>query len=209
MKLFAAIAIAGAALVAPAAAATPTLTLSASAPTVAYGVPVTLTGALSTQQTNQNVTVKAVECGTTKTVTAAKTKTTTNGAYTVKVTPTVTTTYQAFWKANMSNTTSVAVKPVVALKRVARGSFTASLTAAQDFKGKPLLFQRYAKLRKRWVQVKKVTLTTSAPAATKPTIVSSAAFKAKAPKRARVRLLLTKAQAGACYLAAPSNTVRN
>ena len=208
MKLFAATAIAGAALAAAATAATPTLTLAASAPVVSYGKPVTLSGTLSTQQANQNITIKATACGTTKPTTAARVKTTANGAYAAAVTPTITTSYQAFQKNIQSGKVVVAVAPALALKRVARGSFTASLTAAQDFKGKALLFQRYAKLRKRWVQVKKVTLTASAPTQ-RPTIVSSASFRAKTPRRARVRLVLTKAQAGACYASAKSNVVRN
>ncbi len=208
MKTFVAATIAGAALAAAATAAPPTLTLAASAPTVAYGKTATLTGALSTQQANQNVTIKGTACGSTKATNAARVKTTTNGTYTATVKPDVTTTYQAFQKAVKSNTLVVSVAPVVGLKRVARGSFTASVTAARDFKGKALLFQRYAKLRKRWVQVKRVMLTASAPTQ-RPTIVSSASFRAKAPKRARVRLLLSKAQAAPCYMTAKSNVVRN
>jgi hypothetical protein len=208
MKLIAVTAIVGAALAAAATAATPTLTLATSSPFVIYGKTATMTGALSTLQANQTVTIKAVECGSTKTTNVARTKTTTNGAYTATVTPVVTTTYQAFQKTVKSNTVVVAVKPAVALKRLARGSFSASVTAGLDFKGKFLLFQRYATLRKRWVQVKKVTLTASTPG-TKPTIVSTASFRAKAPRRARVRLLLTKAQAAPCYASAKSNTVRN
>src|ERR1051325_11633855 len=163
MKTLVATMIAGAALAAAATAATPTLTLAASAPTVAYGKPVTLSGALSSQQANQNITIKATACGSTRATNAARVKTTTNGAYTANVTPTVTTSYQASQKNLSSAKVVVAVAPVLAIKRVARGSFTASLTAALDFKGKTVLFQRYARVRKRWVQVKKVTLTASAP----------------------------------------------
>ena len=47
---------------------------------------------------------------------------------------------------------------------------TASVTAGIDLKGKTLLFQRYATARKRWVQVKKVKLTTSVPGPAKPTV---------------------------------------
>src|SRR5919204_6123957 len=138
MKIFVAATIAGAALAAAATAAPPTLTLAASAPTVAYGKTVTLTGALSTLQANQNVTIKGTECGSTKATNAARVKTTTNGAYTATVKPVVATTYQAFQKTTKSNTVVVSVAPVVGLKRVARGSFNASVTAGLDFKGKTL-----------------------------------------------------------------------
>jgi hypothetical protein len=209
MKSFAIIAIAGTALVATATAATPTLTIAASAPSVSYGKTVTFTGALSTQKANQSITLLATECGSTKAINAAKVKTTANGAYAAIVPPRVITVYQATQgKTVKSATVTVSVKPLVVIKRVKRGSFTATVTAGLDLKGKTLSFQRYATVRKRWVQVKKVTLTTSAPAA-KPTIISSAAFKARVAKRARVRLVLTKKQASPCYLPANSNVVRN
>lgn len=210
MKPFVLAAVVAAALATAAAAATPTLTIAASAPSVTYGKTVTLTGALSTQKANQSITVQATECGTTRVVNAAKVKTTANGAYTATVTPTVMTVYQATQGRTVKSTTvTITVKPLLQIKRIKRGSFTASVTAGIDFKGKTVLFQRYAILRHRWVQVKKVTLTTSVPGPTKPTVVSSAAFKAKVAKRARVRLLLTKTVAAPCYLATTSNVVRN
>lgn len=199
----------GAVLVAAATAATPTLTLAASSPAVAYGKTVTMTGTLSTQKANQQITIQALACGTTKTTNAARVKTAANGAYTATVTPTINTAYQATQKATKSNSVSVSVKPVVGIKRLKRGSFTATLVAGADFKGKVLLLQRYAKVRKRWVQVKKVTLTKSSAGTPKPTIISTASFKAKVAKGTRVRLVLTKAHAAPCYAAANSNVVRN
>ena len=59
MKLLAAAAVVGAVLVAAATAATPTLTLAASSPAVAYGKTVTMTGTLSTQKANQQITIQA------------------------------------------------------------------------------------------------------------------------------------------------------
>jgi hypothetical protein len=209
MKLFAAVVIAGAALVATATAATPTLTIAASTPSVTYGKTVTFTGVLSTLKANQSITLQATECGSTKAVNAAKVKTNATGAYTATVTPAVMTVYQATQGRNVkSSTVTITVKPIVVIKRVKRGSFTAAVTAGLDLKGKTLLFERYATLSKRWKQVKKVKLTTSAPG-TKPTVVSSAAFKARVARRARVRLVLTKTQAAPCYLPANSNVVRN
>src|ERR1051325_11365494 len=210
MKIPAAITlVAAAVLVSAASAAGPTLTLSASPPTVVYGKSVTLSGTLTPAKANQQITVQALACGTTKAVTVARVKTAASGTYATTATPTVDTSYVASQKATKSATIMVTVKPLLSLKRVKRGSFTATVTAGTDLKGKKLLFQRYAKLRKRWVQVKKVTLTTSAPGPTKPTVIASASFKAKVARRARVRLSLTKAQAAPCYVAALSNVVRN
>ena len=70
-----------------------------------------------------------------------------------------------------------------------------------------MLFQRYKKLRKRWVQVKRIALKT-ALAGTKPTVVSSVAFKAKLAAGTRVRVMISKAQAGPCYVPATSKSLR-
>jgi hypothetical protein len=199
----------GAALAAAATAATlaTTLTLTATPTIVAYGKPVALNGVLSTKKANQNVKVDATECGQTASKTVGTVKTNSTGAYTMNVTPTKNTAYQASQKTTKSPSVAVSVAPTLKLVRVKRGSYTVSVTSAVDLKGKAVLFQRYAKLKKRWVQVKRVLLTTTT-AGTKPTMVSSASFTAKVAKRVRVRAAITKAQAAPCYVAATSNVVR-
>jgi len=199
----------GAALAAAATAAplATTLTLTATPTSVAYGKAVTLNGVLSTHRANQNVKVNATECGQNTSKTLGTVKTNTTGAYTMAATPIINTTYQATQKTTKSPAVAVSVAPVLKLVRVRRGSYTVSVTSALDLKGKAILFQRYAKVRKRWVQVKRVLLTTTTPG-TKPTMVSSAGFKAKVALRVRVRAALSKAQAAPCYVAAFSNSVR-
>lgn len=208
MKILSAIVV-GAALAAAAAAAplATTLTLTATPTSVVYGKALTLSGALSPAKANQNVKLAATECGQSASKTIATVKTNASGAYTSPATPTVNTIYQATQKATKSPTVVVTVAPVLKLQRVARGSYKVSVTSALDLKGKAVLFQRYSKTRKRWVQVKRVLLATTTPG-TKPTIVTSAAFKAKVARRVRVRAVLSKAQAAPCYIAATSNSVR-
>jgi hypothetical protein len=209
MKILASAVIAGAALAAAATAAAPaTVTLAASVPAVAYGKPVTLNGALSTQKTNQAISIQATECGSTRATKAATVKTAANGAYSTPVTPAVATTYQATFKNVKSPTVAVAVRPVLQLTRLARGSYTAKVTVGRSLKGKAVLFQRYSKLRKRWVQVKRVILTTEAAGPAKPTVIDSASFRAKVALRVRVRLLVSTVQAAPCYLSATSNVLR-
>jgi hypothetical protein len=208
MRILSVIAV-GAALAAAASAAplVDTLTLTATPTTVAYGKTVALNGVLSTHKANQTVKIAATECGQQASKTIASVKTNATGAYTANVTPTVNTTYQASQKTTKSPTVAVKVAPVVKLQKIRRGSYTVSVTSAQDLKGKAILFQRYSKLRKRWVQVKRVLLTTTT-AGTRPTMVSSVSFKARVAKRTRVRAALSKAQAAPCYVAATSNSVR-
>jgi hypothetical protein len=209
MKILALTAILGAALAAAAVAAPPvTVTLAASTTTVTYGSPVTLSGVLSTQKSNQAIGIAATECGSTKQAKAATLKTVTNGAYSGAVTPTVGTSYEATFKAVKSAPVAVAVRPLLELTKTATGSYTAKATAGQALTGKFVLFQRYRKLGKRWVQVKRLALGTAVPGATKPAMVSSVAFKAKLPRGTRVRMAITAKQAGPCYAAATSKTLR-
>jgi hypothetical protein len=208
MKTLAAVCIGAAALAAAAVAAPPvTLTLTATPLVVAYGKPVTLAGQVSTKKANQQVVIQGTACGSTNTTKAATVKTTANGNYTTPVTPTVGTTYRANFKNGTSQAVAITVKPVVELKRVARGSYTASVTAGQALTGKFVLFQRYKRLAKRWVQVKRLALKTSVPG-TKPTVVSSVSFKAKLRTGTRVRAMISKLQAGPCYVQATSKSIR-
>ena len=208
MKILAATAIVGAALAAAATAAAPTLTLAASAPTVVYGKSVTLTGVLSSQKTNQQITLQEQPCGKTTFTRAGNVKTTTGGNYSLAQTPAVNTVYQAKWKGTVSSKVTVNVKPLLELKKVARGSYTAKVTAGMDLKGKAILFQRYSKTKKRWVQVKRIILTTFTAGPSKPTMVDSVNFKAKVARRTRVRMSIGKLQAAPCYVAAVSKSFR-
>lgn len=209
LKILASMLVAGAALAAAATAAAPiTVTLAASAAVVNYGKPVTLSGVLSTKRANQTIGVEATECGSTRAVKVATVKTVANGAYSTPVTPAAATTYQATFKNVKSTAVAVAVRPVLQLTRLARGSYTAKVTVGKSLKDKAVLFQRYARLRKRWVQVKRVLLTTEAPGPTKPTLIDSASFRAKVVLNARVRLLVSTVQAAPCYLSATSNVLR-
>jgi len=185
-----------------------TLTITANPAVVVYGKTTTISGTLSPAKANQTVTIQSQMCGKPSFTKEASVKTTATGAFTATVTPTVNTTYQAKQKATASSSVVVKVKPLVQLAKVARGSFTAKVTAGQALTGKAVLFQRYSKLKKRWVQVKKVTLTTATPATPKPATVNSAAFKAKVALGARLRLLLSTVQAAPCYISATSNVVR-
>lgn len=184
-----------------------TVTLTATPTVVAYGKKVTFSGQVSTKKANQQVVIQGTACGSTNTTKAATVKTTANGMYTVSAVPVLGTTYRASFKNGTSPPAVVTVKPVLELKRVARGSFTANVTAGQALTGKFVLFQRYKKLKKRWVQVKRIALKTSV-AGTKPTVVSSVSFKSTLRAGTRVRVMISKAQAGPCYVAAASKSIR-
>jgi hypothetical protein len=185
-----------------------TMTLTASAPTVAYGSPVTLSGQISTKKANQQVLIQATACGSTKQVKAATVKTGANGTFSTAVKPALGTAYQGNFKNGVSAVVSITVKPVLELKRVARGSFTANVTAGQALTGKYLSFQRYKKLTKRWAQVKRVKLAKAVPGSAKPTMISSVSFKSRLARGTRLRVLISKVQAAPCYVSAASKSIR-
>jgi hypothetical protein len=192
--------------VAPAAAAPPTVTLKAAATVVAYGGSTTLSGVLSTKKAGQAIDIQGQDCGQTAFKKVATATTTTGGVFSYAAKPTIDTNYQAKNKGATSPTVSVKVAPVLSLQKLSLGKFKVSVTAAQSFVGKYVVFQRLR--NSKWVTLKKVTLATVATT-TAPTQVTSASFKIKLPAKLRVRSILPAAQAATCYLPAKSKVIRS
>jgi plastocyanin len=182
------------------------VTISAARRTTTFAVPVTLSGVISSQQANESVTVQGQECGKTAFTRVGAATTTSGGNWTLAVKPTINTTYQARWRTADSSTVIVKVRPRIRLTRVG-SRFKARVIAAQSFTGKTILFQRYRTAVRRWVTLKRVTLGASTTP-TAGTFVTPANFRARIRRGWRLRVLLPQAQAGTCYLAAPSNTLR-
>jgi hypothetical protein len=191
---------------APVAAAPPTVTLKASPTVVAYGGATTLSGVLSTARAGQSVDIQAQECGQNAFKKVATVTTTTGGAFSASLKPTMNTAYQAKQKGATSPSVTVKVAPVVSLRKVTRGKFAASVTAAQSFVGKYVVFQRLRTTK--WVTLKKVILAT-VKTTTAPTQVSSKTFRMKLKAGLRVRAVLPSTQAGTCYLPAKSRAIRS
>ena len=206
MKKLITIAILSALCAAPAAAAPTTLTLKASTTVVAYGGTTTLSGVLSTLKSGQRVDIMSQECGQGGFKKLATVTTTTNGAFTYAAKPTQNTNFQAKQKNISSPTALVQNTPVLVLKKLAKNKFTVSLTAAQTFVGKFVVFQRLR--NSKWVSLKHVTLTTLTQG-TKPTEVTSATFTVRMPVKLRIRAVLPAAQAATCYLPTKSKVIRS
>jgi plastocyanin len=185
----------------------PGLSMKASAPQVAYGGSVTFSGTVSSGAAGETVTIDAMDCGKTSFSRVASVRSVANGAWSYAAKPTLNTVYRSSWKSATSPQLAQKVAPVVSLKRIRAGRFSASVTAAQSFAGKYVVLQRYVRVRRAWKSVKRVTLRT-AKAGAAPTLVSSAGFRARGLRRARLRLLLTQPQAGACYAPAQSRAIR-
>ena len=186
----------------------PGVSLTAAPATVAYGQSATLSGLVSSGATGESVAIQAMECGKTTFAKVATATSAANGAWSSTVKPTINTVYRADWKNAQSSQLTEKVSPALTLRRVRAGRFSASVTAAQSFVGKYVVLQRYVRARRAWKTVKRVTLRTVKPGTAPPSMISSAGFRARVARRTRLRLLLTQAQAGACYTAARSRTIR-
>jgi plastocyanin len=187
-------------------AAAATLSLGANPPIVIYGGTVTLSGALSTQQTNQALDVFAQQCGAAAPTKLASVSTATGGAYSTAVHPLMNTAYLVKSKSMSSPTVTVRVRPKVALVKVAAHRYRATVSAASSFAGKYGSFQRWNGTLHRWVALKVVPLAASTAGAA-PTVLSVGSFRSTVRAGLRVRLTLPQAQVGGCYAPGTSNTI--
>ena len=198
-----------AALAAPMAllAAAPAVTLQVSPAIVTYGGAVTLSGVLSNQRSGQSITVEAQDCGQTAFKKLPSVNTAANGAFTTSAKPTMNTTYRARFKGSTSPLVLVKVRPQLVLTRVSAGKFTAKVGSAQSLVGKYVAFQRYKSSIRKYVTVKRVTLTKVTPGVA-PMQISSANFRSTIKRGTKVRLSVPQSQVGTCYVPANSRSVK-
>jgi plastocyanin len=188
-----------------------TLTLTAAPKVVLYGRSATLTGQLASGQANQKVDIFTQECGASALTKLTTVTTAAGGAYTLSVQPRRNTTYQARFRSSSSSQVLEKVRPKVTLRKLAPRKFRVTVLAAESYAGKFVLFQRYRVVKRRWVTIRSVVLRAGSSLTTpiNPTTVSTATFRAKIRVRLRVRAYLTQAQAGSCYAASASTTIRS
>jgi plastocyanin len=197
------------------AAAPATMTVAAGPRVLNYGAATTVSGTLSTALASQKVDILAQTCGDSASKVVGSVTTTTGGAFTFQAKPTLNTSYQArFGTGNNAVTSSlvaVSTRPIVSLRRNALHRFTVQVTAAQSFVGKAVVFQRWVARKHRWTNVKTVFLgsRTAASAPLAGSTVSAVTFGVRIPRGLRVRALLSSGQAGPCYIATKSATIRS
>lgn len=185
-----------------------TSSLTVTPKTVVYGRKVTLAGKLASQLAGQSVDVLGQQCGATTSTRLGTVTTTTGGAFTFPPQPLKRTAYTVKLKNLTSSAVTVQVKPLLRLGRVARHRYTVTVSAAQSFAGKYAVFQRYRRATKRWARVKRVLLQANTTGVA-PTVITSAKFRSRIRAGLRVRVVLSQAQVGSCYVAGRSNTIRS
>jgi plastocyanin len=184
------------------------VSLKAAPAVISYGGSTTLSGVVSSLGAGETVNVDAKQCGATAFTRLVAVKSTANGAWSAPAKPVMNTVFRASWKNTNSAELTQSVSPLLTLRRVRAGRFTAGATAAVALTGKRLVVQRYVKSRRTWKAVKQVTLNKSKPAATPPTVRSSVAFGLRVKRGTKLRVLLSAAQAAGCYAAARSSAIK-
>jgi plastocyanin len=176
-----------------------------------YGGRVTLSGRLAAGLANQKIDIFAQECGAPSSTKVTTVTTTADGSYTFVVQPRKNTTYQSKFKALSSAAVLSKVRPKVTLRKLAARKFRVTVLAGDSYAGKFVLFQRYSVAKRRWITVRSAVLRAGPPLTTpiNPTSVSTRTFRARIKSRLRVRAYLTQAQAGGCYAASASATIRS
>jgi plastocyanin len=174
---------------------------------VRYGRKATVTGTLVSKQAGTALKVFAQQCGETKATQVATITSGTGGTFSYTAAPLMATAYTVTSKNLSSPAATVKVVPVVRLARAGKHRYAVRISAAQSFAGKFVSFQRYRTSVKHWRGVKRVLLHANSTGVA-PTVVTTAKFRSSL-RRVRVRVVLTQKQAGACYLAGISNSVRS
>ena len=184
------------------------LTVALTGPTTAvvYGNQARLSGTVSSQQANEQVTILAKACGAATATKLATVATTTGGAYAALVKPLKNTLYTAQAKTATSPGATVLAKPRLTLTKPAKGRYALAVRGAISFSGRAVVLQRWNATLKKWVNIKSTLLVKGAPA-TAPTIISKATFRAVVRARTRLRVSISQFQAGSCYRPSVSNVV--
>ena len=185
-----------------------TVALKAAASIVTYRASVALSGQHSPAKAGDSIDVLAQQCGAATATKLTSVLTTATGTFASTAQPLMNTAYTAKTKTVTSAATTVRVRPLLRLARPAAHRFALRITAAQSFAGAYASFQRYDGVLHRWVAVKVVALRAGATAPA-PNVTTSASFRSTVKTGLRVRVTLAQRQAGNCYAAGLSNTIRS
>jgi plastocyanin len=173
----------------------PSLTFATSAPQIAYGTKVTLSGQVNSRRAGEQVQITHHPYGQPSPIVLATVVTGPDGVYGLTVAPKILTTYQALWKTTKSIPVATAVAPNISFGRL--NGFVTRVWAGRSMARKTVQLQRLSRFG-QWVTIKRVSLDLS----------SRARFEAVLPAGvSRLRIAMSVNQAGVGYLAAFSREI--
>lgn len=183
------------------------VTIAAQPKTVTYGRSTVLSGKTSVARAGEKVTIFAKGCRANAYAKVGDVMTAADGSWSFSTKPLDHTTYRAQWGGATSETL-VRVRPRITLRKLAPHSYRVRVRAAESFAGKAVAFQRWNATRKVWVRVRLVTLADTGLGVA-PTVISGKDFRSSISAGKRVRISMSQAAAGACYLANRSGVIRS
>jgi plastocyanin len=179
------------------------VTLNANRTLVTFGDSIRLSGAISSRQQGQTVTVTVAPAGDPSR--RIDVETGEGGEWTLRIQPRLKTRYSARWQDSTSESLTAQVRPRVALRKVGRSLFSVVVVAADSFAGDFVQIARQrSKANKRLVTVKRVFLRENPRTDT----TAQRTFRLNVRRGFKMRAFLPQSQAGANYVASWSNFIR-
>lgn len=175
----------------------PAVTIGAATPIITFGQNTVVAGQVSSGQANEKVDVYAQPYAAPSSILIASLLTGPNGSWAVSVKPDWATTYSAHWKAIVSSTVSVGVRPRLSFAIARHQRAVVKARTARSMKGRKVYIQRFTKFHE-WVKFRSVTLGSS----------SGRSFRFHLKRgRYTLRAFMSINQAGLGYLEGYSRTI--
>ena len=188
--------------------ATADVTIAARPSIAAPDHPVTLHGAVRSGRPGEEVLIQTKDCGATFFRTFAATRTQSGGNWATEFFPAIGTKVRAVWKGRTSNVVSVHQRAMLRFvpKASDRTRFVVSVVARAQFWRKRVVIERLNRARGAWETYRTILLTQQeAPG---EFVWTSGEFTARLPRGTLLRAFLPQSQAGPCYLASFSLSLR-
>ena len=175
---------------------------------ITYGDNIVLRGTVRGAGRGSPAEVLAHACGFTKPIVIATVKVGKRGSVRYSASPTLNTVYFIRGKGRTSRGARLQVAPGVSLRKTAESRYQVEVSSGggSSFEGKSALLQRRA--GSRWVKVAAIPLKLTSDA-TALTAVSSGSATASVPRKSTLRAVFPKSQAGRCYHAAASSSIKS
>jgi plastocyanin len=175
----------------------PAVTIGAALPILVYGQETHISGAVSSGNAGERVTLWAQPYGQASYAQIAVLNTATNGVWDYVVKPTLLTNYSAHWKSTVSDPIGVQLRPNVLFSVSKRAVGLVRVKSDRSLAGRKVYVQRFTRFH-QWVKMRKVILGAG----------SQKRFKMRLkPGRYTLRIFMSLNQVGAGYLDGFSRTV--
>jgi plastocyanin len=179
------------------------VTLQANRNVVIFGGSITLSGAVSSRQAGQSVTITVDPAG--EPSRRIEVETGAGGEWSLRAQPRIKTQYTARWRNSTSAVFTAQVRPRVSLRKVGRNAFAVIVVAADSFAGKQVHIRRQRSRQNRSLRtVTRVTLRENPRSET----IAQRTFRLSVRRGFRMRAFLPQSQAGANYVSSQSNLIR-